>query len=433
MSRKISLALVTVLALRFVFHAFYLPVFEGPDEPFHLARMVSFVDGSIAEGWRGETVSPVIVSSVESHPCCNDLARAFGCPPFGEEPAEFNILDFDTTDQSSAVVANYEKHQPPIYYVLGAVVLSGSSALFPSSISEAPSLRLLIARLFSLTLVLIALIGPIRSLASHYGNNWYAALLLVLFVPGASESLVRCANDSAVFLWAALLMWALVRKAESRIFIALAMIGPLIKLTTLPIVGIAVVWAWFNRPRWHAMMIAIASSLIVPLQWFRGFRWGGTVELNYSSQAVAEPLQNQVLGFVRSSYTFLKTTVWLGEWSFFRAPVWVLIAASLFLVIVILSLRFQKPTGSLAPHVTGVVLAIAATSYWFISHRAFWGQWGGVGGWYAWGWYPWVAVLAGDLFSIDRSRRFLIIGGGAILLFIINIAWFVFAHRLYSY
>ena len=433
MNKKTVWALLTILALRLVFHALYVPVYEGPDEPFHLARIVSFVDGSLAEGWRGETVSPLIVGSVESHPCCNDLARAFGCRPFGEGSAEFNILDLDTARQSSEITANYERHQPPIYYMLGAVVLSGSSALFPSAISEAPSFRLLFGRLFSLALVLIALIGPMRSLANHYGNSWYAALILVLFVPGASESLVRCANDSAIFFWSALLMWALFRKAESRYLIAMAMIGPMIKLTALPIVGIVVVWAWFNRPRWHALMIASSSSLIVPLQWFRGFRWGGTVELNYDSQAAAEPLQDFALGFVRSSYTFLKTTVWLGEWSFFRAPLWVLIVASLFLVIVILSLRFQeKPTVGFAPHAAGLVLAIAATSYWFISHRAFWGQWGGVGGWYAWGWYPWAAVLAGDFVGIHRSRRSLIFGGGVILLLIINIAWFTLAHRLYS-
>jgi hypothetical protein len=270
----------------------------------------------------------------------------------------------------------------------------------------------------------------LRALARSRGDEWYAALLLVLLIPGAAESLARCANDSAVFLWTAVVVWALDRKIATPWLALLAAIGPLIKLTALPIVVLLIVWTLMNRTRIQALIVALASALVLPLQWLRGFHWGGTVELNAARAPFDETLLQIVKGVARSGYTFAKTGFWLGEWSVFRAPTWLLIAAALLAVVAIVSMRIRR-LPQWQPNMVALLVAIAATLAWFVSHRLFWGDWGGVGGWYAWGWMPWLAVVVHDFVQIEPPRRRTLIVAGVVLIVIANVAWFAAAHAVY--
>jgi len=392
-------ALLLLVALRFVVHALYVPAYEGPDEPFHLAHAERVVD-------------PAIVASIASHPCSADLQKAIGCAPFGSAPAEWNVLRFGETSRAAKPIANYEYHQPPGYYVLPSLV----------SIDD-PIAKLLAMRLYSVLLVLIALFF----LRAVLPDRAFCAAMVVLLIPGAAESLARCANDSAVFLWAAIVMWALHRRAKTPWLALLAALGPLCKLSAIPIVALLVLWTFCNRPRVHALLVAIASLAVLPLQWVRGFQWGGTVELNAARAPFHETLAQSASGLARSGYTFVKTAFWLGEWSFFRAPMWLLILVAIFIVAVAISLR--RKTMSL-PHIGALVVAIAATLWWFVSHRLFWGDWGGVGGWYAWAWFPWLAVSSHELFTVRRGRALFV--AGALLVIVANVAWFVAAHGVYA-
>jgi len=417
-------ALLLLVALRFVAHALYVPAYEGPDEPFHLAHGERFVD-------------PAIVASIASHPCSADLQKAIGCAPFGSAPAEWNVLGARASrpldgwrpasprerardargpagEDARAPVANYEYHQPPGYY-----------AVLPLLPVADLVTKLLAMRLFSVLLVLLALVA----LRTVLPDRAFCAALVVLLIPGAAESLARCANDPAVFLWSAIVMWALHRRVATPWLALLAALGPLCKLTAIPIVALIVLWTFFNRPRVHALLVALASLAFLPLQWLRGFAWGGTVELNAARAPFHETFAQSAVGLARSGYTFAKTAFWLGEWSFFRAPIWLLVLVAIFIIAAVVSLQRRKAV-EWKPHIGALIVATGATLWWFISHRLFWGDWGGVGGWYAWAWFPWLAVAAHELFTIRRGRALFI--AGALLVIVANVAWFVAAHHIYA-
>ncbi len=64
-----------------------------------------------------------------------------------------------------------------------------------------------------------------------------------------------------------------------------------------------------------------------------------------------------------------------------------------------------------------------------VLNRKLFGQWGGLGGWYAWGWAPWLAVSFGPSVA-DRLPRFQLALGLFVLL--ANVLWFRSAVALYG-
>ena len=398
---RLKWILLFLVAAKFVFHTIYVPAFEGPDEPFHLAHV-----GRI---WRADVVPPDIVGSVQQHPCSIDLRRAFGCQPFGGGRAEFDVLHA-TSPIAAKAITNYEAHQPPLYYAVAALFAHGD-----------PVTRLLLIRLFSVVICVAAIVLFLR-------DDVTEGALLVLLLPGAAESLARCANDPGVFAWCAAMIWAVRRNAPTYALALLALAGPLVKLTAIPVIAFVVIWAIRNRGLVQAAAIAVAAMFVLPVQWFRGYLWGGTVELNARTALDPDTITQALIGFIRSAYTFIKTVFWLGEWSFFRAPAWLLAIALLYVIVVVISVRLRP--GAWAPHATALAVAAIGTAIFFVSHRRFWGQWGGVGGWYAWGWYPWLIVAARDSFELRRVSFLRI--SGAILIVVANVAWFATAHSIYG-
>jgi hypothetical protein len=431
---RLTIGLVVALvAARLVFHALYVPAFEGPDEPFHLARTTAFLDQPLQEALAGSTVDGMIVAAVTEHPCAPDLGKAFGCQPFGASPAEFNTLRFAAPTSDRKPTKNYEGHQPPLPYAAGAATLAlVEKTVLPDALSGKPIWRLLGFRLFSVALVLVALCGPLLATANRVNGPWFVAAFLVLLAPGAAESLARSANDAAVFLWSSLVVWAVYRRASTFTILSLVAFGPLVKLTALPIVMFAVLWLLSNRGRGAAFAATVASLLFLPVQYLRGWLWGGTVELNTASGPWDDSIIATVGGLLRSTYTFLRTAFWLGEWSFFRAPIWLLVLLALYLLaLALLVRRHPEPKNGIA-HLGAFVVAVGATLAFFVSHRLYWNQWGGVGGWYAWGWYPWVAFAFRDQLVVPQSRCSALAGTGIALLIAANVAWFVVAHRVYA-
>jgi len=422
--------LIVLVAGRFFMHALYVPAFEGPDEPFHLARVTSFLDQPIREALAGETLSGDIAAAVAAHPCAPDLARNFGCERFGDAPAEFNVLLSGKRPDRIDPVRNYESHQPPLAYATGAALLFVSEGIHRGEGSAVG--RLLMVRLFSVMAVIVGLMLLFRGGKQNDRSDWILVSAGVLLIPGAAESLARCTNDGAVFLWCALVVIAVRRKVPTWRLWLLVAVGPLIKLTALPIVVFAVLWLVVNRDRFSALVGAGASLVFLPVQYLRGWLWGGTVEFNAGTAAFDESAGVMIIGFVRSTYTFLKTTFWLGEWSFFRAPTWLLVAVAVLLGVIALSARRRAATESVIPYAGGLLAAAAATIAFFISHRLYWDQWGGVGGWYAWGWFPLIAEGLRLHLTIDRRRRTVLLVAGAVIIVVTNIAWFAVAHGVYG-
>ena len=422
-----------LVLIRFVLYAFYLPVFEGPDEPFHLARVTSFFDEGFMTGIRGKNVSGEIVSAVKSNPCGPDLSRAFGCPLFDGTKAGFNgIRPSEPDPDPPPPVPNYEAHQPPLFYLATGVVVGVANAL-PSPIAVTSAKKqLLLVRLIAVGLVAVALAWPLRRLSECRGESFRAAVLLLLLVPGASEALARCAIDSAVFLWSAFLVYSIHNRKSTPLVALLLAIGPLIKLTAIPIVIFGVVALWRQRGAAPAFAARACSLLFLPIQFARGWLWGGTVELNVASVGLDEPLITTVVGLARSIYTFTKTTLWLGGWSFFRPPTWLMILCAVLIFGWLISRRLRPSPEFLVANLLAFLTLCVGFLVFAVNHRLYFDTWGGVGGWYAWGWFPWIAFAASDLFMPRWKLPWSFNSLLALAVVLLNIFWCISALGLYG-
>ena len=108
---------------------------------------------------------------------------------------------------------------------------------------------------------------------------------MVLLIPGGAESLARCANDALVFAWAALVVWDLEFERRAWVQPLLSALGPLIKLTAIPIVALAVFSAAFQRRWLRAGLTALTgfafySRAVAP--WLGVGRNGGVQRLECS-------------------------------------------------------------------------------------------------------------------------------------------------------
>lgn len=419
---------------RLLFHALFLPMFEGPDEPYHLARAANFADSGLRRGLQGTELDGAIAAAVVAHPCSFDLAQHFGCPEFSGTGGAFNILGGSRNRPPVAPPGrNYEAHQPPLYYLLSGWFLKLLGTL-PAGVSvEAPEGRLLALRLLSVFFVIVAWLWPLRLLASEGARPWEAGLLLVLLIPGAAESLARVANDAAVFLWCAVMVLAVNRAWRSWGICLLAAVGPLIKLTAVPVCVFGALWLWFRRRRWTALAATAATVAFVPIQLLRGWQWGGTLELEGLGTAWSDPLTIIGLGILHSAYTFIKTALWLGGWSVFRPPIWLLISGALLILAWLAVVRFKSAGwGTVLPHGIALLAAVAGFVAFAIGKRGVFGVWGAVGGWYAWDWLPWVAVALAQLITVKRKYRRVLVLCSVLWILAANLSWILIAIRLYG-
>jgi hypothetical protein len=415
--KRLLAALAVGVVARMAFHALFLPAFEGPDEPHHLARAVAFARGPLREAFLGSGVDAAIIASVKAYPCAPALSRAYGCPAFGSKPAAFNLLRPAPPPQPTGGTSNPESNQPPLYYFLSGLLLR--LALPDAS----PSAALLAMRMLSVALVALAVFGPLRLLAAHRPPTVAFAALVALLLPGASEALARCSNDAAVFLWSALVLCALERKTGAGRMTLLLAAGPLLKLTAIPIVVFAVVALFGEGRRRTAVAGALCSLSVFPVQLLRGWRWGGTVELNKPTPPIGEPFLVAAAGFIRSCYAFVKTTFWISGWSLLRPPRILTVFYVTLLVLTVLRWRPNPRPRRWAAHAAAFGSACAGFSAFAVANRRFYGGWGGVAGWYLWGWSPWIAVAATDLGTITpRSGRVLLWLEGLFVL-AANVVW----------
>jgi hypothetical protein len=416
---RIQLFLVILVLVRALFHVIHWPVFEGPDEPFHLDRALANAGLGLE---RGSWVRQGVVDAIHAHPCGPVLRQGFGCSPFQGSGA-FNILEWKTVlDPRASEAINYEMHQPPLYYLLAGTVLR-------ARVSDRVEAALLLVRLLSFLAFAASLLVTCRLIQSA---DIRLAVLLALLLPGAMESLVRGSNDALVFLWAALILLAF-RGGSMPALLVLSALGPVIKLSALAVCAVIICLLWFSRRRALALGCSLAALLVFPLQALRGWRWGGTYELNLADATIHEPVIATVIGFGRSVYTFAKTIFWIGGWSTYRAPLVLVIAFFVLLVVLLLSCARRSPSrGPMLPHMIGILVAVTGFVILAVANRRLFGSWGGLGGWYFWGWFPWIAVGADDLFEFRTSFRRTVLFAWLIFLLLTNVLWFGEAIRLYG-
>ena len=423
MLRRAEAFLAAAVVLRMAFHAVSLPAFEGPDEPQHLARIRDFARQPWSVAFEGKWVDADIVGSVLAHPC--PLPET-GCPSYGSMPGRFNILRAPAAPPPSAApIPNEESKQPPLFYLAAGLPLR-LLGLRPD-----PSAALLYARLFSVALIAIALCGPLRRI---FGGHPAAAAagLIALLSPGAAEAFARCSNDAAVFLWAATVIAALDRRPGPLKMAILLAVGPLLKLTALPIAAFAVAALWLEGRQVAAAAGGAASALVFPVQAVRGWIGSGALELQRQRPAIAETFGGWLAGFAQTAYTLVKAPFWAMGWSLLRPPGPLLAVHLGLLLSFALALRISPRPRRLPAHALAAVVAAAGTVVFAVATRRYFGAWGGVTGWYVWDWSPWLAVAASDVAVIARRfvRPLLVAETGFVLA--ANVVWFVFASSAYG-
>jgi hypothetical protein len=417
--RRLNALLVVAAAFKLLIHAVYLPAWEGPDEPFHLGRILP--GQSQTADSRDVMLQESISRSVAANPCADDLRRVFDCQAFSGTGA-FNLLGpARPREPFPREVVNYESHQPPTFYAVASVLVRALAI-------DDPVNALLLVRLFSVAIVLAGLVLVARA---DPGASTLLSLLLLL--PGAAESLARASNDSMVFVMSAILAFALSRRNSWLIVGAIA-IAPTVKLTAAPFIAAALIRLWMDGERRLAVMSLLASLLVVPVQALRGWAWGGTVELNQARIAFDEPLAESAIGIARSLYTIAKTTLWLGNWSFFRAPATLLIVTAIACAALALVCRPGGSKTSRLAFGAGLATLLAGVVAFAVAHRSLFGQWGGVGGWYLWGVMPWLAIgLRENLNFVDERVARLALHGGIALAVVYNVFWFHAAVARYGF
>jgi hypothetical protein len=256
--------------------------------------------------------------------------------------------------------------------------------------------------------------------------------LVFLLLPGASEALARCSNDAAMFCWTALLLYAVHRRAPLSWTCLLLAAGPLLKLTALPIAAVAVATLW-HWGRWRGALIGAAATLLVfPVQAARGWLWGGTYEFNRTGPEIHETFAHAGLGLARSAYTIVKTVFWLGGWSFLRAPALLVIAWFLLLAGFLAAVRLRPDAADRWPHFVGAAAALTGCVVFIIGNRRFYGDWGGVGGWYLWDWAPWILVAFDDLLLVPAGSRRILLPATAAFVIVSNFVYLSSAFRFYG-
>jgi hypothetical protein len=422
------IALLILLAIRLVLHALFVPAYEGPDETAHLSRIVDYADHPLAEAFRGRPLNGTVLAAVAARPCTAAL-RGLDCPPFGTSPASFNLLHPVAPLAPRSPSENLENNQPPLFYMLVGLALRLPRA---AGLLLSPDSRLLAARLLGTLSIMVAVCWPLRRLAARWESGLVLAGILVLLLPGAAESLVRCANDQAVFLWAAFALLALERRAPIAVLAILMAAGPLLKLTALPVSAFVLTALWLERRRFAACFGLFSTCLVFPVQLWRGWWWGGTYELNRPGPSLAEPLLQTMAGLARSGYTVLKTTFWLGEWTFFRAPSLLVLSFFALGAACLLAARLRSAPQRAAAHLVAAICASVGILIFALANHRFFGVWGGVGGWYAWGWFPWLMAAASDLATLESptGRRLLLLL--AVFVTLTNVCFYWMAFRLYG-
>jgi hypothetical protein len=421
--RRAAALLAAAVVARMAFHALYLPAFEGPDEPQHLARIADFAQKPWPEAFAGKQVDAVIVASVLAHPCPRP---EIGCPSYASTPGTFNLLRAPAVSAApAAAIPNEESKQPPLFYLAAGLPLR-LLGLRPDSAG-----MLLYARLFSVLLVAIALWGPLRRIFEA-SPAAAAAGLIALLSPGAAEAFARCSNDAAVFLWAAAVLAALERRPAPAVMALLLAAGPMLKLTALPVAAFAAGTLWFEGRRAAALGGATASLLVFPVQALRGWIGGGALELHRDRPEIVETVGGWIAGFAQTAYTLVKAPFWAMGWRLLRPPD-PLLAVHLGLVLAfVLALRFSPRPRRVGAHLLAASVVVAGTVVFAVATRRYFGAWGGVTGWYVWDWSPWLAVAALDLFRIERRFVRPLLAVEALLVCAANVVWLRLASSAYG-
>lgn len=434
--------LVASIAVVYLAYALLLPAFEGPDEPFHLSRALDLARSRFVEGWRAERLGDDVVAALRLFPCGPDLERAFGCPSFETAAGRAwgNLLKLPVSGPASDTprepYPNYERQHPLFGYLIWSIPLHVVDRVTEREPAVARvAVAQLTVRLANLAILAIALLGPGRRLVAGWSNEARAVGLGVLLLPGAVETLARGGLEALVFAWSLSFIEESLRSTPrtTRVLL-LAALGPLIKLTAIPVVVFGVAAVWGRGRRAPALGMAVAGGAVYLERLVRGFLAGGVLDLHaqYSTHDPGGAIEI-ARGIGWSLLVTAKSALWLGGWSFFRPPLWglVLIGAAAVLVLSQARVAREAERDVQFAALAGALVALAGHAVFSIAVYRVFGSWA-VGGWYVWAWFPAAAIATQRMLDWRRPVRSWLLPAAGAALATVDVAWWLAADRLYG-
>ena len=251
------LSLWLAFILRGTIHSLIAPMWDGFDEPFHLAYVTFVAQHGRPPGFTEASFPDLILTANRFLPSF----LGYGAPSFSEwssmtdDQRSRNRAELDRLTGGELLGSgirytgpNYERQQGPLYYYLGAPV-----ALLCSSCNLA---ELLIAlRLFSVLLAsLVVPLSAILVLRTLGRGGLLVALPIVALAPNTLFFVDRVTNDALAWPLMAAICILLVEVtrpfSQLRHFVALGLAitaGICTKLTLLPALPAAIVAVWISR------------------------------------------------------------------------------------------------------------------------------------------------------------------------------------------
>ncbi|HKC25343.1 MAG TPA: hypothetical protein VKF32_11410 [Thermoanaerobaculia bacterium] len=338
--RRFVAAIWAAFVVRGTLHALMAPIWDGFDEPFHVAYVLFVADHGRPPGWTEPSFPEAILAAVPALPTFVKERRP-ALPRWSEAPGfqEWRAMEPEERARRRASAsgpaawrpyggANYERQQAPLFYLLSAP----GALLFRRA-----SLPGLVVALRIWCVLLASLAVPLVARFLRLALPWRGVVfgLPLLLLPNTLFFVFRVTNDALAFALTPALALALLlvaRRPTPRRALALGLLaaaGLWTKLTLAPALPAALVAVLLARRRRDGRRAAIAGgALVVPVVlalplfvWNRlaSGSWTGLVEATQVSAGPGAYVSALLhLDFAFWARLWTKTHLWAGGWAFLQ-------------------------------------------------------------------------------------------------------------------
>jgi hypothetical protein len=364
--------------LQGAFHAIVAPMWDGFDEPGHLAYILFIDDHGRPPGFDEPSFAQFFLDANRHLPSTVGL----GAPTFvewrkmpaAERERNRAILDQLARDPNRYRVymsGNYERQQGPVFYYLAAI---------PGFILRHLTLPKLVAamRLFCVLLASTAVPISAGALLLIGGESALAiGLPLVALAPNTIFAFDRISNESLVLPLMAAITYALIAVAMNRsmrdfwLLGILTSIGIWTRLTIVSVLAGVLIAVLISRTRsWRCWLAALGLPIValgILLAWNQAAsgHMSGVIERTTVSATTVEDVEKALarLRGLPVARELVKNHLWSGGWAFLKPPdaLYAAVVIGIVVLIVIALVRRKKPIPrTIWPLLTVIVAYLAA-------------------------------------------------------------------------
>jgi hypothetical protein len=375
--RRFVVALWIAFVLQGAFHAIVAPMWDGFDEPGHLAYILFIDDHGRPPGFDEPSFAQFFLDANRQLPSTVGL----GAPTFVEwrnmPPAERErnraILDQLSRDPNRYRVymsGNYERQQGPVFYYLAAI---------PGFVLRHLTLpKLVVAmRLFCVLLASTAVPISAAALLLIGGQSALAiGLPLVALAPNTIFAFDRISNESLVLPLMAAITYALIAVAMNRsmrdfwLLGILTSIGIWTRLTIVSVLAGVLIAVLISRTRsWRCWLAALGLPIValaILLAWNQAAsgHMSGVIERTTVSATTIDDIEKALarLRGLPVARELVKNHLWSGGWAFLKPPdaLYAAVVIGIAALIVIALVRRKKPISRAIWPLLAVIVAYLA-------------------------------------------------------------------------